>query len=88
VLATTPPGHAAALVSHLQVTRCLLAQALGTVPLAQMTTIPVATASVTCIDYEDDGGDDNENADGPRATVHFQSFKPEAGLSQSKDGAN
>ena len=87
VLETMPPGRAAALVSHLQVTRCLLAAA-GQVPLSQMTTIPVATASVTCIDYEDNNNNDNNDADGPRTTIHFQSFKPEAGLSQSKDGAN
>lgn len=72
------PGQAAAVVSHLQVTRCLLSDALG-VPIEQMTTLKIATASITCIDYD---------GDRRPPTVHFQSFKPDAGLLGSKDGAN
>lgn len=73
-------GQSACLVSHLQVTRSILSEALG-VPTEKMTTLPVATASVTCIDYETKEID-------PQITVHFQSYKPEAGLAQSIDLAN
>ena len=79
------PGQSACVVSHLQVTRSLLSEALG-VPTAQMTTLPVATASVTCIDYDGEGGDSNSQE--KKITVHFQSFKPEAGLAKAVDGAN
>lgn len=78
-LAQLPPGEAAAIVSHLQVTRSILSQALG-VPTEEMTQLPVATASITCIDYYE--------ADHAPAIVHFQSFKPDAGLEKAKDGAN
>jgi len=73
-------GEAACVVSHLQVTRSILSEALG-VPTKKMTTLPVATASVTCIDY------DSTKID-PQITVHFQSYKPDTGLAKSKDLAN
>jgi probable phosphoglycerate mutase len=76
LLEMTSPGRATALVSHLQVTRCMLSDALD-IPTAQMAGLKVATASITCIDY-----------DGDTQTVHFQSFKPETGLAEAKDGAN
>jgi len=79
------PGQSACVVSHLQVTRSLLSEALG-VPTEQMTTLPVATASVTCIDYDEE--DDDSNNEEKKITVHFQSFKPEAGLAKAVDGAN
>ena len=71
-------GKAAAVVSHLQVTRSLLSDAKG-VPTSEMTKLKVATASVTCIDYDMVTG---------TQTVHFESFKPEIGLKPAKDGAN
>lgn len=77
------PGQAACVVSHLQVTRCMLSQALG-VPIEEMAALAVATASVTCIDYEKV----EQSADASpeyAATVHFQSFKPDLGLEKSKD---
>lgn len=77
VLNRLPEGKAAAIVSHLQVTRSMLSEALG-IPTAEMADLGVATASVTCIDYSADG----------TQTVHFQSFKPDVGLEKSKDGAN
>lgn len=78
VLEMLSPGRAAAIVSHLQVTRCILSDALG-IPTEEMSTLPVATASVTCIDYD---------ATTKTQTVHFQSFKPDVGLDESRDGAN
>lgn len=68
-------------VSHLQVTRCILSDALG-IPTHEMANLGIATASITCIDYiySDDGTFTQ--------MVHFQSFKPDAGLAQSRDGAN
>ncbi len=74
-------GESACVVSHLQVTRCVLSDALG-IPTYEMAQIKVATASITCIDYlyKEDGT--------MTQMVHFQSFKPETGLAQSKDGAN
>jgi broad specificity phosphatase PhoE len=77
VLAGVPPGGSAAIVSHLQVTRCILSDALG-VPTSEMARLKVSTASVTCIDYDGTG----------LQTVRFQSFKPETGVGPSKDGAN
>eukprot|EP00527_Entomoneis_sp_CCMP2396_P005248 CAMPEP_0198150442 /NCGR_PEP_ID=MMETSP1443-20131203/50956_1 /TAXON_ID=186043 /ORGANISM="Entomoneis sp., Strain CCMP2396" /LENGTH=238 /DNA_ID=CAMNT_0043815741 /DNA_START=292 /DNA_END=1008 /DNA_ORIENTATION=+ len=71
-------GDMAAIVSHLQVTRCMLSEATG-IPTSKMVGIKVATASVTCIDYENNGQ--------PKI-VHFQSFKPNVGLEVAKDGAN
>jgi ribonuclease H / adenosylcobalamin/alpha-ribazole phosphatase len=75
-LSQVAPGTVGCLVSHLQVTRSILSEAL-TLPTEQMVNLKIATASVTCIDY-----------DGPTQTVQFQSFKPDAGLRASKDGAN
>ena len=77
VLDLVPAGKSAAIVSHLQVTRSMLSDALG-IPTAEMAGLGVATASVTCIDYGADG----------TQTVHYQSFKPDVGLAKSKDGAN
>ena len=80
ILPSVPTGESAAIVSHLQVTRCLVAEALG-VPLESMTQeIAIQTASITCIDYV--------NHVVPQQIVRFQSFKPEAGLPGSQDGAN
>eukprot|EP00548_Thalassiothrix_antarctica_P006140 CAMPEP_0194136102 /NCGR_PEP_ID=MMETSP0152-20130528/6129_1 /TAXON_ID=1049557 /ORGANISM="Thalassiothrix antarctica, Strain L6-D1" /LENGTH=238 /DNA_ID=CAMNT_0038832615 /DNA_START=155 /DNA_END=871 /DNA_ORIENTATION=+ len=67
----------AAIVSHLQVTRSMLSEAMG-IPASSMASLKVLTASVTCIDYHEDG----------TQTVQFQSFKPNVGLDQAKDGAN
>lgn len=75
-LAQLEPGTVGCLVSHLQVTRSILSEALN-MPIEQMVNLKIATASVTCIDY-----------DGPTQTVQFQSFKPNVGLRASKDGAN
>jgi len=77
VLDRLPPGKAVTIVSHLQVTRSMLSDALG-IPTAEMAGLGVATASVTCIDYDADS----------TQTVRFQSFKPDVGLAKSKDGAN
>ena len=78
VLEKLSPGRAAVIVSHLQVTRSILSEAMG-IPTEEMTNLKVATASVSCIDYD---------ADGSTQTVRFQSFKPDVGLQSSKDGAN
>ena len=77
LLDMTSPGEASAVVSHLQVTRSMLSDALG-IPTEEMAALKIATASITCIDYDMSG----------EQTVHFQSFKPDAGLQGSKDGAN
>jgi len=77
VLDRLSAGKAATIVSHLQVTRSMLSDALD-FPTKDMASLGVATASVTCIDYDADG----------TQTVHFQSFKPDVGLAKSKDGAN
>ncbi len=77
VLDRLSAGKAAAIVSHLQVTRSMLSDALG-IPTSEMAGLGIATASVTCIDYDEDG----------TQTVHFQSFKPDVGLAKSVDGAN
>ena len=73
------PGEMGAIVSHLQVTRCMLSEAMG-IPIQEMAKLKIATASVTCIDYD---GETNR----PK-TVHFQSYKPNTGLKEAKDGAN
>lgn len=78
VLDMLSAGRAAAIVSHLQVTRSMLSDALD-IPTDEMAKLKVATASVTCIDYDMVTG---------TQTVHFQSFKPDVGLEKSKDGAN
>ena len=78
VLQQTTAGKAAAIVSHLQVTRSIVSEAKD-IPTNQMVNIPIATASVTCIDYDMVTGTE---------TVQFESFKPDVGLQQSVDGAN
>jgi alpha-ribazole phosphatase len=89
-------GQCATVVSHLQVSRCVLSDALQ-IPIERMSKIPVATASVTCIDYDygdmDSSSSSNSagyNMEGitPKPIVHFQSYKPDVGLRRSKDGAN
>ena len=77
VLDVLHEGRAAAVVSHLQVTRSILSDAMD-MPISAMSKLKIATASITCIDY----------CDGDVQTVHFQSFKPETELAASKDGAN
>ena len=77
ILEIMSPGSAAVIVSHLQVTRSILSEALG-VPTSEMVKLKVETASVSCIDYDKTG----------KQAVRFQSFKPDAGLEKSKDGAN
>jgi len=77
LLSTTDFGQASAVVSHLQVTRSMLSDALE-VPTNKMSGLKVATASVTCIDYDIDTGQ----------TLHFQSYKPSVGLQQANDMAN
>eukprot|EP00529_Nitzschia_sp_RCC80_P021621 CAMPEP_0113484646 /NCGR_PEP_ID=MMETSP0014_2-20120614/24070_1 /TAXON_ID=2857 /ORGANISM="Nitzschia sp." /LENGTH=390 /DNA_ID=CAMNT_0000378257 /DNA_START=126 /DNA_END=1298 /DNA_ORIENTATION=- /assembly_acc=CAM_ASM_000159 len=84
VLDALVPGRAAVVVSHLQVTRSMLSEALD-IPTNEMSSLKVATASVTCIDYNNcDTGDDHR----PSMVVQYQSFKPDIGLAKSKDGAN
>lgn len=78
LLDITDCGKASVVVSHLQVTRSMLSEALG-IPTEQMAGLKIATASITCIDYDSKTSEQ---------TVHFQSFKPEAGLAKSQDGAN
>jgi len=78
VLDITDCGKASVIVSHLQVTRSMLSDALG-VETAKMAGLKIATASVTCIDYDVVSGDQ---------TVHFQSFKPDVGLEKSVDVVN
>ena len=78
VLDKLRPGRSAVIVSHLQVTRSMLSDALD-IPTAEMANLKVATASVTCIDYDAQTG---------TQTVRYQSFKPDIGLTKSKDGAN
>lgn len=96
VLHRLSPGRAAVVVSHLQVTRSMLSEALN-IATNEMAALKVATASVTCIDYYCDDDNDNnykeESGNGNQAfrgkqIVRFQSFKPDVGLAQSKDGAN
>jgi len=78
ILEQTDLGQASAIVSHLQVTRSILSDALM-IPTSRMAAIKVATASITCIDYDASTG---------IQTVHFQSIKPNVGLVSSVDGAN
>lgn len=78
LLGMTETGRASAIVSHLQVTRAMLSDALG-MDVTEMAGLKIGTASITCVDYSDDGKD---------VVVRFQSFKPECGLEASKDGAN
>lgn len=76
VLEKTDLGHASAIVSHLQVTRSLLSDALY-IPTDKMTGLKVATASISCIDYDMEAG---------TQTIHYQSFKPDVGLAKANDG--
>jgi len=78
LLRTLKTGESAAIVSHLQVTRSVLSDALD-IPTNEMVDIKVALASITCIDYCNVSGE---------ATVQFSSFKPQAGLEQANDGGN
>jgi len=77
LLDMTSVGRASAVVSHLQVTRVMLSDALE-LDVAEMAGLLVKTASVSCVDYSADG----------KAVVRFQSFKPDCGLEESVDGAN
>ena len=78
LLEITNVGRASAVVSHLQVTRAMLSEAMG-MEVKEMAGLKIATASITCIDYCSTTGNEY---------VRFQSFKPECGLERSKDGAN
>lgn len=78
LLLQTKDGCASAIVSHLQVTRSILSDAMD-LPVEEMANLSIATASITCIDYDSE-------EEGPQ--VHFQSFKPNVGLAAAKDGAN
>lgn len=78
LLEMTDVGRASAIVSHLQVTRAMLSDALE-MDIKEMAGLKIATASITCVDYCSATG---------QQVVRFQSFKPESGLEQSKDGAN
>jgi broad specificity phosphatase PhoE len=89
-------GQSCAVVSHLQVTRCIVGDALH-IPMHEIYKIPISTASITCIDYiYDDPNnnkknsiDDNNNISKPiQQIVHFQSYKPEIGKRDSIDNAN
>jgi broad specificity phosphatase PhoE len=73
-------GTCAAAVCHLQVTRCIVSDALQIPTNEMVQKVSIATASITCIDYNSDG----------TCTVHYQSFKPATiiGLEKAKDGAN
>jgi broad specificity phosphatase PhoE len=76
VLQMLSEGRAAAIVSHLQVTRCMLGDALG-IPTRQMAGLKILTASVTCIDFDVSTG---------TQTVHCQGFKPDVGIAKSNEG--
>ena len=78
LLDMTDSGRASAIVSHLQVTRSMLSDALK-MDIKEMAGLKIGTASITCVDYCSATG---------KQVVRFQSFKPEAGLEQSEDGAN
>lgn len=78
LLEMTDVGRASAIVSHLQVTRAMLSEALG-MDVKELAGLKIATASITCIDYCSATG---------KEYVRFQSYKPDCGLDESKDGAN
>ena len=78
LLSITDVGKASVVVSHLQVTRCMLSDALS-IPTEEMCKFKVATASVQCVDFDSVTGEQ---------IVHFQNFKPDVGLTKSIDGAN
>lgn len=77
LLQITDDNRASAVVSHLQVTRVILSEALG-MNVEELAGLGIATASISCIDYCSTG----------KEVVRFQSFKPKCGLEESKDGAN
>ena len=79
LLQMTDVGRASAIVSHLQVTRAILSDALG-MDVTELAGLSISTASITCVDYCAKGTGES--------IVRFQSFKPECGLEESKDGAN
>jgi hypothetical protein len=56
----------------------MLSEALG-MDIKEMAGLQIKTASISCIDYCLSTG---------KEYVKFQSFKPECGLNESKDGAN
>ena len=78
VLRMTDTGRASAIVSHLQVTRAMMSEALG-MDVTKMAGLKIATASISCVDYCAETG---------KEVVRFQAFKPDCGLVGSKDGAN
>lgn len=78
LLKITDAGRASAIVSHLQVSRAMLSEALE-MDIKEMAGLQIKTASISCIDYCLSTG---------KEYVKFQSFKPECGLNESKDGAN
>jgi len=78
VLQMTDAGRASAIVSHLQVTRAMMSEALG-IDVTRMAGLKIATASISCVDYCAETG---------KEVVRFQAFKPVCGLVGSKDGAN
>lgn len=78
LLEMTDVGRASAIVSHLQVTRAMLSEAME-LDIKELAGLKIATASITCVDYCSTTG---------KEYVRFQSFKPECGLEESKDGAN
>lgn len=81
-------GETAAVVSHLQVTRSILSDALD-MPTNKMTELKILTASIACIDYEQNDNDNNNTTSCfHKATVHFSNFKPDAGLEKANDGGN
>jgi broad specificity phosphatase PhoE len=78
-------GTTAAVVSHVQVTRCMVVDALR-IPIEQMESqVTIATASITCIDYVY-----NEAGIMSEQIVRFRSFKPAEvlGFQKSIDEAN
>lgn len=78
LLQYTDTEKASCVVSHLQVTRCIISDAMD-VPLNEIVDISIATASISCVDYNMDTGEQ---------TVIFTSFKPEVGLEKAKDSGN
>lgn len=66
LLKLTEAGQASCLVSHLQVTRCILSDAFD-LPMDKITAINIATASISCVDYNIETG---------TQTVIFSSYKP------------
>ncbi len=79
VLESVPEGCSAAVVSHLWVTRSMVSDAMG-IDTSEMVDIGIPTASISCIDYSEDGSQ----------SVVFTGFKPatEAGLAKSQDLGN